>query len=266
MKFKAALVIILTAALLPLVALSMQAGEDVDGWDSVSFDLSADEGLYAPMQLVTLKMKLINTSDEDLKLKGKASVWNERIRVFIAGEGEEFKEYVGPGWGLSDSIYIRPYLLKPRQAYETEATVLYQLQEKTSHLNARSARRASGERIGSGYVLGLPGVYSVKAVLYDSEFKRSKESNVLRITVREPTSEDMDVINIIKSNPELGYFIQSGESPYPVDDARTERLVAKLTEIVESHPGARHSPAIRNSLSKFSSTKERVKKLKEARH
>lgn len=266
MKSKWALVIILAAALLPFVALSQQSDGDAEGWDSLSFELSADEESYAPMQLVTLKMKLTNTSDQDLKLKGAASVWNERIRIFIAREGEEFKEYVGPGWGLSDSIYIKPFILNPRQAYETEAAVLYQLQEKTSHLNPDHARRVSDEKIGAGYVLGLPGLYAVKAILYDSEFKGSKESNVIRITVQEPLAEDFEVINIIRSNPELGYFIQTGESPYAVNDKRTEKLVAKMEEIARSNPNGRYSNAINKSLAKFSSTKEKVKKLKAAQH
>ena len=258
MKYKSALVIILTIALLPLIVLSGQSDGGAEGWEDVSFELSADEESYAPMQLVTLRMKLVNTSDEDFKLKGRASVWNERVRVFIAREGEELKEYRGPGWGLSDEIYIRPTIVKPRQAYETEATVLYQLKEKTA--------RQSPDEVGAGYVLGRPGVYAVKAILYDFGFERSKESNVIRITVQEPLAEDVEVINIIGSNPELGYFMQTGSSPYGVDDERTEKIVAKMEEIFRSAPNGRYSNAIKKSLSKFTSTKEKIQKQKEARH
>lgn len=266
MKSKLALAIILAVALLPLVVLSSQSDGDAEGWGGVSFELSADEESYAPMQLVTLKMKLANTSDEDLTLRGRASVWNERIRVFIAREGEEFKEYVGAGWGLNDSVLKKSIILNPRQAYETEATVLYQLREKTSQPDPDHARRGAEEKTGAGYVLGLPGVYEVKALLYDSEFKRSKESNVIRITVREPLAEDIEVINIIRANPALGYFMQTGESPYDINDKRTDQLVAKMEEIVRSNPNGRHANAINKSLDKFSSSKEKIKKQKEARH
>ena len=259
MKFKSALVITLAVALLPLIALSGQSDGDAEGWGGVSFELSADEESYAPMQLVTLRMKLVNASDEDFKLKGRASVWNERVRVFIAREGEKFKEYVGPGWGLSDEIYVRPTVVKPHQSYETEATILYQLKEKTAPLN-------TDEQVGAGYVLGQPGVYAVKAILYDFGFERSKESNVIRITVQEPLDEDVELINTFRSNPELGYFIQTGDSPYAGNDKRTEKLIAKMEEIIGSNPQGRYANAISKSLAKFSSTKEKIKKQKEARH
>lgn len=264
MRSKAALVIILTAALLPSVVLSKQSGAQAEGWDGLSFEISSDQETYAPMQLVTLKMKLVNTSGEDLTLKGRASVWDERIRVFIAREGEEFREYIGPGWGLRHSILSRPTVLGRNQAYETEATVLYQLREKTAQPDPTQAHHVAAEKTGSGYVLGLPGVYQVKALLYDSEFRRSKESNVARITVREPAAEDLVVIELLRSNPAFGYFIESGESPYPLDDERTENLVAKLAEIAESHPS--YSPAIKKSLAFFNSTKEKIKKQKAGKH
>lgn len=260
-KLLAGLIIFLVTLSAAFV-LSKRGVAGADGFEKLSFTLASDSESYTPGRLVTVKMKIVNASADPVVVWGKASVEKGSIQIFISRDGTNFKEYTGPGWGLNDAISVRGTRLEPAQGYETEATILYQLVENTSHLNPEYAKQVSEQSFGSGYVLGRPGVYWIKALLYDSDYKKSKESNTIQVAVYEPRGEDLEIWNAIKDKPQYGYFIQTGEPPYPLADRRTDELVAALKGLAAAHPGNGHAQSINQSLSKFESTKEKIERQK----
>lgn len=254
----AILLVILTASFV----LSKQNGAEAESLGGLSFNLTSDSESYTLGKMVTLKMEVANASGKPVLVRGQANVANGRVRIFISRNGVNFKEYSGPGWGLHDELVVRDQHLQPSQAYESIATILYSVGEDTSHLNPTAAARISARMVETGYVFGQPGVYWVKAMLYDSKFDSSKESNTIQILVREPRGGDLKIWGALKNNPKYGYFIQTGESPYPLSDPRTDELVTALEEIAASHPDSDHKQDIDRSLLKFKSTKEKLSKRK----
>ncbi len=241
--------------------------EPQDGsFKQLTLEVKSDKETYVPGQLVSLTFKTLNKSDSPLVLNGNASVWNGRMKVVISYAGREYLEYRGPGWGLHETFVAKRKTLQPREFAESEATILYNNVTRTSHLSEEHARQIAGHKIKSEYVFAEPGVYSVKAIMFDSSFTEQIESAPIQIVINAPFGADLEVWNEIKKNGNYGYFIQAGSSRHNVDDVRTTAMLSTLEELVAQHPDSEHSQSIKNSLSKFRSTVEKLRSAKKEKH
>ena len=227
-----------------------QAGGTAAEPGQLSLRLRADSTAYVPGEPVTLKFTVINNTDAPVTLPGGADVWRGHLRVFIARPGGDFKEYLGPRWGLRD-VSGGVLTIEPRGSYETEATVLYNHRPETSHLNEMYAARLRAERVETEYALPAPGTYRVKAALHVGESAPAVESEPALVKVESPRGDDREVWSRIKGDAAFGYFIQSGDLPAHPDSPEARRVIETLESLATSRPGSRHARHIRAGLDKF---------------
>lgn len=103
-------------------------------------EVQSDKGRYLPGELISLRFKVINASGGPVYLYKGSDVGTGCLKIFIAFEGERYKEYRGPSWGIKDVVYEEPFLrLFPGDVFETQATILHNIPIQTSHLDEYTA-------------------------------------------------------------------------------------------------------------------------------
>ena len=155
-------------------------------------------------------------------------------------------------WGVRDAIHIEPLILKPGEAFESEAVMLCNPVLETSHLNEATAKRAREREnlVQGNYVLTKPGYYFVKAILRDPRSDNIIESTPVRIFADRPQGDDLDVWNKIKDRRDYAFFIQTG-SVGNVGDQHSKKVANDLQEIVTLHPTSKYADKIRKSLNEY---------------
>jgi hypothetical protein len=223
----------------------------------LAVEIAADKQSYLPGELIGLKFNVTNRSDQSVALPGEASVWDGHLKVFVAYQDEEYKEYRGPGWGLKDVVRFNPIVLAPGVSHETEATILYHKGKGVRHLSAVYQKQIVEKEMTGGYALAEAGGYRIKAVLYDFNYAYRIESEPIRIVIEEPVGADLKVWNRLKENSDYGRFIQTGSAGKP-STAESRQLVENLTEIADAYPESNYLKGIRLGLSKHASILERL--------
>jgi hypothetical protein len=251
--------------MLVLITASLCFGYEPDGaagqkFSQLDLNVQPDKKSYFLGELVGLKFRVVNKSDAPVVLRGGADVWHGLLKVLIAYNDEQYREYLGPGWGLKDVAGMAETEITVGGVFETEATVLYNHRLETGHLSELYTKQAVQNRVDTEYALIRPGIYRIKAVLYDSQFENKIESEPIQISVSEPRGDDLEVWNVIKADPEYGYFIQTGSPKSHPEAAKSKQLVQVLEKVVNSHPQSRYAETIRPSLSKYNSTLEVLRK------
>jgi hypothetical protein len=222
-------------------------------FNRVVLEIRAHRTSYLPGEPVRLEFRAINRADAPVLLPGGSDVWHGHLKVLIAYEAEGYREYRGPRWGLRDVLDAGSIKLRPGGVFKTEATVLY------SHPFRTVSKELARQYVATEYALGRAGTYQIKAILSDEEFEDEIESQPIEIVVEEPHGMDRDVWNELKTNPEYGYFIQTGGKGHP-RSVRTAEVVAGLDRIVTSYPTSRYVKTIAPSLRKYRLLREELRK------
>lgn len=234
-------------------------GAAVSGAKQLAIQISSDKKSYVPGEPVALKFKVVNKGETPISVED-ADVQHGRVKVLIAYQGEGYKEYLGPQWGLKDDAGGGAMTVEPNGFFETEATVLYNHRLETSHLSEMYAKQSAAERIETEYALARPGEYNVKAVLYVSSSDSEVESEPIQISVEEPKGSDLEVWNRIKDDATYGYFIQTGDLRAHPDSAKAKRIVGTLEELLTLYPDSKYAQHIQRSLARFKSSADDLKK------
>lgn len=224
-------------------------------------DVVADKESYLLGEPINLKFKILNQSERQISLYPGSTVWDGYIDVFLAYQGEDFKRYRGPEWGLRDVYYKENLLLNPGETFESDATMLCNPVLQTSHLNEVAAQRArTRENLVQGnYVLSRPGFYFVKAILLDPKTREVVESTPIRIVAEMPQGDDLEVWNKIKSRRDYAYFIQTGSLGGSTEEA-TKKVVEQLERIVRLHPTSKYAEQMRKSLNEHRAVVDKLSK------
>jgi hypothetical protein len=210
--------------------------------------LTADSMSYVLGQPVNLDVSVVNTSQTPALIPDGADVWEGYVEVLIAFEDGGYKEYKGPGWGLRDVARSGSIAVGRGHAHTTQATILYNHGVETQHLNALRAREIEERFLETGYALATPGRYRIKARLYDRRFVSSIESPPIEITVGEPAGVDREVWEVLKTDPDYGYFIQSGGPRGHPRDPRNTKMAETLEKLANDRPQSRYTEAITRAL------------------
>jgi hypothetical protein len=104
-----------------------------------------------------------------------------------------------------------------------------------------------------------PGVYRLRAVFQASETAGKLESAPIRITIGQPKGADLQVWNTLRTDSELGYFIQTGSPKGDPESERSKRLAEVLNSLASSYPESRQAPDIRSSLGRYRTTLEKLR-------
>jgi len=226
------------------------------GMSGLVLEMRPDKASYVLGETVALEFTVMNESATTVTLAGGADVWRGSIEVFVAFGDEGYREYRGPRWGLDDVVAASPMTLAPGGVYRTEATLLYNHRVETAHLAPSRARAIEEAQVSSPYALARPGIYSIKAVLYDARFEDRIESEPVVIGVVEPSGEEIEIWNQLQGDPELGYFIQTGGPRGHPTAPRSLQLATTLERIVDAHPGGRYTAAIQSALAQYRTSVE----------
>lgn len=231
-------------------------GETLTG---LAFEVKPEKHSYLPGEPVVMSLKVTNRSGAPVLFNADSDVWHGYVKIFVAAEGEDYGEYVGPDWGLEDSVRARRVKLEPGQSFETSASVLYNHRVATGHLNEAAARHAAAGRLGREYALATPGRYAIKAVLYGADFRSKLESGPVRVEVREPVGPDAEVWRVLSGNPKFGYFIQSGSLGENPAGPQARELITTLEGLLQSYPASGYAERIRHSLVQYRAMLEKIK-------
>lgn len=215
---------------------------------------------YTLGELVKLKIRITNKSSQEVALQQVPSVENGLVHLLVAGS-EGFKKYEGPGWGIEDAAG-GAVELAPGEFIESQATILYNHRRETKHLSELYAKQITKGFIDSDYVFVQPGTYRVKVIVAVGGPSERIESEPIQIRVSEATGADLHIWKALKSDAELGYFLQRGS---PKGDPRSSKSLkqAKVLETLASaYPESRNTSEIRSSLAKYDQALQKLKELK----
>lgn len=215
----------------------------------LALTLRSSKPSYALGELLSLDIKVSNQTGQTVSLSTVPDVWTGAVRVFIASEGGDFKEYLGPRWGLKDVVRAAQVEIPPGGSFETAATVLYNHPQETAHLSELYAREIRGKRVGTEYAFAQPGTHRLKAVLRTEG--GTVQSGVLAIDIREPQGVDRSIWEVLREDPELGFFVQSGGPKGPPETPRSRQLEATLERLAGSFPEGRQAEGIRAGLAEY---------------
>jgi hypothetical protein len=205
---------------------------------------------YVLGEPVDLVIAARNASNRPIAIPGGFDVGQGYVGVVVAFEDGPFREYRGPGWGLDDGRSA-PVVVGPRQRVATAASILFNHGMPSGHLNPETAAEVATRYLDEGYALPVAGRYRIKALLYGENGDEVVESEPVEIAIEEPTGEDREVWNALRSDPELGYFVQAGGPRGRSSELRRQQLVSTLERLVTYHPGSRYTEVLRERLARY---------------
>ncbi len=207
---------------------------------------------------VKAEFKLVNSGEATVVVpSGGVEVGS--LKIFIADKKNgEYKEYRGSGWGTETG---RPLDLKPGLTHEySEVTILWNGKSKLIHFSEDEMKEALRGRISTEYAFQVPGVYWVKGLSYFGTDFKPIESDPIRIEIKEPAGEDLEVWKQIKGNREIAYLMQKGAFDTDIESNKRE-LISNLEQILIEHPGSVYSSYLRPNLEKFKADEIRRKEM-----
>ena len=225
--------------------------------ENVSLSLTAEKDSYALGEVVDLRFHVKNLSEKSLEI-AKPNVGGGNLKLYISEDGNNFREYVGPNWGIAGNA-IRPTVkLESESTYEVKATMLYNHRVPTEHLTELYAERIRRERIDSEFALPNPGRYFLKAVFTDA--KTRVESEPYALDISEPIGLDAAVWEKMKNDGAFAYFLHTGEVTYQADSAAAGEFVEKLRQISRDYPDTTFAAKLNERLIKYKRDLENLRK------
>src|SRR5678815_2511653 len=92
--------------------------------DGAWLAMGTDKSDYFLGEMVSLKFTVGNGSDSALTIE-PPSVERGSLRLYISEDGEKYREYIGPDWGLTEGRSKSQLELKPGDQFETVGTMLF---------------------------------------------------------------------------------------------------------------------------------------------
>ncbi|HTG36553.1 MAG TPA: hypothetical protein VLB76_26850 [Thermoanaerobaculia bacterium] len=261
MNIKTTVKYVLAFAVLSTLGNAVQAAEITAPEDStrrLSVEVYPNSESYVLGELVKLKIRITNRSDQPIILSKMPGVDTGDISVLLAERGG-FRKYIGPRWGTADVFKSSPIELAPEEYIETKATLLYHHRMETKHLSTLSAKQITRDYVDTDYAFASPGTYRIKAVFSGEQSLGQVESEPVSIALREPQGDALKVWNALKSDARLGYFIQQGGPNGDPRSPESKELADTLSALATVHPESPQADDIRLSLAKYATTLEKLK-------
>jgi hypothetical protein len=225
----------------PWPALAASSG-DLNG---LVIALQSDKRAFILGEPISLTFSVTNKSNGPIELPNFVDVLGGSVRVQIALEDGPYREYRGPGWGLTNRVHSQT--LSPGGSIETGATVLHHRAPKRGDLNEQRWNRITESEIVTEIALSKPGRYRLKAILFNKI-----ESLPLEIHVSEPQSmDDIELWKAMNAEPEYALFMQTGwVLRGKITDPETKAFVAAFENFVNFHATSTYAPHFRAAIAK----------------
>ncbi|MCA1590808.1 MAG: hypothetical protein LC730_04865 [Acidobacteria bacterium] len=218
----------------------------------------ANKSSYLLGEPVTVTFELTNTGpNPETVFSGGVDVGS--LKIFVASERDgEYKVYRGRGWGRLRGEKIT---LEPRQTFKYgSATILWHGKLNVSHLNADSAKQYLDGRITTEYAFPEPGVYFIKGLSCFGESCIDIESEPIKVMVKEPIGDDLEVWNKIRGNREIAILLQD-QTFDTSDDLKKQELNSRIEQILILHPNSVYSGYLKPNLQKYNADELRRKQI-----
>jgi hypothetical protein len=244
-----------TLAALALSTLCARADEQtsVEAQD-LSIAVQASKPVYVLGEPIHLRVTLTNRSATVIRLPRQTGFEYGSLRLDASEDGQTYRKYLGPGWGLRDSIGGAPYVLEPGASASWDATVLFNHAPRTGHLAPMYAERIHREHLPPGFAFPSGGRYSLKVTLALGGSSAKTESAPLSLRLVEPWGADRFIWSVISADPSYAYLIQTGSAPSSMSDADERAALATLAQLVERYPGSAYAPPILGSLARYAAS------------
>lgn len=222
---------------------------------------------YLLGEIVSLKLTAINISNETIVINGNLNPEFGDLHIHVSKDLATFKQRQG-GMKRKDSKGS-VFKLKPGDQISKTANLLWNAKPPKidrSTMAPETIAAATETRILTDYVFPEAGVYYIKATyfIYDDRSDRMVkiESEPIQIVINEPIGEDKMFWEKIKSNGDLGYFIEYGKAN-PGKSYEKQRVIHdEMVQLLKDYPTSRYSESLRKSIENSSKNIEkRVKFL-----
>ena len=237
-------------SLLPSAVLTA-ASSNLDG---LGITVRADKPTFILGEPISLVFRLTNQSSRPIELPNVVDVLGGSVRLQVAFENGQYREYYGPGWGLVNRVFSQT--LNPGGSIETSATVLHHRAPTRGGLNERTWKRITESEIDTKIALSKPGQYRLKAIAFDK-----LESTPLDIHVGEPQKiEDIELWKLISAEPDYALFMQSGSVLRgKITDERTKEFVEAVENLVNYYQTSTYAPYFRAAIAKHRATLDKIR-------
>jgi hypothetical protein len=219
------------ACLLTLVTVCAAAALAQSTAAQLRLSLVSPKRQYVLGEPVKLQVTLVNTSAAPLELLGLLAPRFGSLILGISDDNKTFKSYSGPGWGVADT-YAKPTQLQAGQQIGQEFTVLW------NHPIPGARDYLAGD-------FAFP-----EAITYWLRVQLSDQvpvgpSNIVQISVGNPTGDDAAIWETMKADPKIAYYMQT-----PRTDIEPS-YKSQLEALRNKYPNSSYAPYLREALEKL---------------
>lgn len=220
--------------------------------------LNASKQNYIKGEMVSLNIKVTNTSSSDISLRG-ANVESGYVKIFVSPVNQEFRQYISGGVRTKAAEFV----IRGGETLESQATILWNSKPDIKNLSDSAVKIYEDNQLMTNYAFPNTGIYFIKAVLIiPGEPQTRIESEPIKIVVDEPVADDLKVWNLIKDKGEIAYFIQQNEIRLYKPEER-EKLLNEIEQIVADNPNSLLVGRIKQNVEKFRIDEEKRKEMLE---
>ncbi len=214
----------------------------VVGFMQTTSDLSligkTDKETYILGEPVSIEFEFINEGEIPALLP-TAGVASEGLKIFIAGKDGEYKRYKSEEWGRKHGQLTPLGSGKSRKF--NKATILWNTLRKSWDLTGF---------ITTDYAFPEPGEYFIKGISYIGENSTPIESKPIKVIIKAPTGDDLEVWNKIKGNKQIAVLMQRGEITVEKETER-QKFATQAEQISEQFPNSVYSSYLKSKLEKY---------------
>lgn len=237
-----------------LAAISVHADSNEH---ELSFKAKSNSETFVVGEPIEIEFEFFNSTNNAVIIPS-GGVETGSLKVFVAKQNDEFKEYFAYDWGRKKGTRKA---LEPNQSYGYKATLLWNGMPNVSHLSQEAAKQVLKGKITTEYALPEPGVYLIKGVSYIGENATPIESEEVEVVVNAPEGDDLTVWNQIKGKRDIAILMQTGDFANSKDE---DKNISEVEHIILQYPNSIYSKYLKPNLEKFKENK--AKRIEFLRH
>jgi len=213
--------------------------------------LSAERAEWRLGERIELRVSLVNVSGSSLEPE-TLDVSSRGVRLFVAPDRGELREYLGPRWGIGDGVDRLELPLRAGEETTAAVTLLWNHRVPTDHLSALYADRIRQQRLDEDVAIATPGRYWLKAVY--AVAGELVESQPLAVDVVAPSAADLPIWERMRRDGELTYLVHTGELRWPAGSPEADAFAADVRRLLADNRGSAYGEEIERLLASFEAT------------
>jgi hypothetical protein len=204
-----------------IVNVVAQARDSEDSFASLVLAAEPEKSVFTLGEPLRIRMQLENPTQSDITIGRDLDPVYGAIQVYISRNGEEFKRYLGPGWGTKDRFLHETSQISPGEVLKSEITVLFH-----NSIDGRD------DLFDSSLPINGVGTYRIRVELYDDSFRRKLTAPLTNVEVGfSPASAEYAISQAVVDDKDgaLAFFLQTGDTPQPEVVEKAEQLIERFS-------------------------------------